>query len=308
MNSKLATSFLDHSLKSPLVLPAGVMDISASAMAICAKNGAGVLTSKSLTLEPREGHQGPVVCETEGGLLNCMGLCNPGIDAGLQEIDRFKDEYDNPVIVSLFATCEDEFCSLTEKVNSSEADFIELNLSCPNVYDEFGLPLSSSKEKVYAIVKAVKQMAAKPVIAKLSPNVLSITDIAIAAQNAGADALCMINTLGPGMRIDIRMQKTILSNRFGGLSGACVLPIALKLIYETYSKVEIPIIGMGGVSCGSDAVEMMIAGAALVGVGTAVYTDGLQVFDKINCEIVDWMTELSLDKLDKIPRLEKLDG
>lgn len=308
MNSKLATSFLGHNLKSPLVLPAGVMDISASAMAICAQKGAGVFTSKSLTHDPREGHQGPVVCETTGGLLNCMGLCNPGIEEGLEEIDRFKTEYDKPVIVSLFATSKDEFCILSEKVNKSKGDFIELNLSCPNVYDEFGTPLSSSKEEVFAIVKEVKQIADKPVIAKLSPNVLSITDIALAAQNAGADAVCLINTLGPGMRIDIKMRKPILSNRFGGLSGDCILPIALKLIYEVYSKVDIPIIGMGGVSSGNDAIEMMMAGASLVGVGTAIYTKGLEVFDKINLEIETYMKENSVDRLESLPRLEKLDG
>ena len=306
MHKRLKTKFLDVELKSPLALPAGIMDMSYSGLQISSENGAGIVTSKSLTLEPRSGHKGPVVAEFEGGFLNAMGLCNPGIVDGIFEINEFKERSDTPVIVSIFGTTVEEFQELTGYVNKSKADFLELNLSCPNVFDEFGIPLSSSKNKVYEIVKAVKDIAEIPVIAKLSPNVLSITDIAISAEKAGADALCLINTVGPGMLIDIKMVKPVLFNKFGGLSGPCIKPVALKLIYQTFSAVDIPIIGMGGVKSGEDAIEMMMAGASVVGVGTAVYYRGIGVFDKINKEIIEFMEKNSYENLIRIPRLEKL--
>ena len=306
MNKKLRTKFLNAEIKSPLVLPAGIMDMSFSGLDISARNGAGIVTSKSFTLQSRTGHKGPVVAEFEGGFLNCMGLCNPGIEQGLKEIVDLKKISETPVIVSIFGTTVEEFVKLTEYVNKSKGDFLELNLSCPNVFDEFGIPLASSKNKVYEIVKAVKNISELPVIAKLSPNVYDIVSIAKAAESAGADALCMINTVGPGMLIDTKMVKPVLFNKFGGLSGPCIKPIALKLIYQTYSVVDIPIIGMGGVKSGEDAIEMMMAGATMVGVGTAIYYRGIEVFEKINKEIIEFMDENEYEKLKEIPKLEKL--
>ena len=284
------------------------MDMSVSGLDISAKNGAGIVTSKSFTLNPRTGHPGPVVAEFESGFLNAMGLCNPGIVDGLTEINEFKECSKTPVIVSIFGTTAEEFLELTRYVNESKADFVELNLSCPNVFDEFGIPLSSSKNKVFEIVKAVKNISLNPVIAKLSPNVLNITDIAISAEKAGADALCLINTVGPGMLIDTKIVKPVLFNKFGGLSGPCIKPIALKLIYQTFSIVEIPIIGMGGVKSGEDAVEMMMAGALLIGVGTAVYYRGIEVFNKINDEIIKFLDENRFESIEDVPKLEKLNG
>ncbi|MCD4796863.1 MAG: dihydroorotate dehydrogenase [Candidatus Cloacimonetes bacterium] len=306
MHNRLKTKFLGFEVRSPLVLPAGIMDMSFSALSISTENGAGIVTSKSLTLEPRTGHKGPVVAEFEGGFLNCMGLCNPGIVDGLAEINEFKERSDTPVIVSVFATNVNDFLKLTEFVNTSKGDFLELNLSCPNVFDEFGIPLAASKDEVHKIIKAVKKISELPVIAKLSPNVYDIVSIAKAAESAGADALCMINTVGPGMLIDTKMVKPVLFNKLGGLSGPCIKPIALKLIYQTYSDVNIPIIGMGGVKCGEDAIEMMMAGASIVGVGTAIYYRGIEVFNKINNEIIEFMDENGYENLQEIPKLEKL--
>jgi dihydroorotate dehydrogenase (NAD+) catalytic subunit len=304
MHKRLKTKFLGKTVKSPLVLPAGIMDMSYSGLKITSENGAGIVTSKSLTLQPRSGHKGPVIAEFEGGLLNCMGLCNPGIEDGIAEINEYKKRSDTPVIVSVFATNTTDFLELTKFVNKSQGDFIELNLSCPNVFDEFGIPLAASQDEVFKIIKAVKNISAKPVIAKLSPNVYDIVPIAQAAESAGADALCMINTVGPGMLIDTKMVKPVLFNKFGGLSGPCVKPIALKLIYQTFSAVKIPIIGTGGVKSGEDAVEMMMAGASVVGVGTAVYYRGIGVFNKINEEIIDFMDENGYDNVAEIPKLE----
>lgn len=308
MRKRLKTKFLGIEVNLPLVLPAGIMDMSFSGLDISAKNGAGIVTSKSLTLEPRLGHKGPVIAEFESGLLNAMGLCNPGIVDGLTEINQFRERSDTHVIVSVFATNTDDFYELTNHVNKSRGDFLELNLSCPNVYDEFGIPLAASKDEVFKIVKAVKEISRLPIIAKLSPNVYDIVEIALAAEKAGADALCLINTVGPGMLIDTKMVKPVLFNKFGGLSGPCIKPIALKLIYQTYSALNIPIIGMGGVTTGEDAIEMIMAGATLVGVGTAVYYRGIEVFDKINGEIIEFMDENNYDNLEDIPKLEKLNG
>ncbi len=308
MHNRLKTKFLGVEVKSPLVLPAGVMGMSFSGMHISETNGAGIVTSKSLTLQPRTGHKGPVISEFEGGILNCMGLCNPGISDGLKEVDQYKERSQTPVIVSVFATNTEDFLLLTKEVNNSKGDFLELNLSCPNVFDEFGIPLAASKDEVFNIVKAVKEISNIPVIAKLSPNVYNIVEIASAAQKAGADALCLINTVGPGMMIDAKMVKPVLFNKFGGLSGPCIKPIALKLIYQTYSAVSIPILGMGGVTYGIDAVEMLMAGATTIGVGTAVYYRGIEVFDKINNEIIQFMDENGYENIIDIPKLEKLYG
>lgn len=306
MRNRLRTKFLGIEVKSPLVLPAGIMDMSYSGLQISSENGAGIVTSKSLTLEPRSGHKGPVVAEFEGGFLNCMGLCNPGIEDGIAEINEFKQRSDVPVIVSVFATNTEDFLKLTEYVNNSNGDFLELNLSCPNVFDEFGIPLAASKDEVFKIIRAVKTVSKIPVIAKLSPNVYDIVSIALSAESAGADALCMINTVGPGMMIDTKMVKPVLFNKFGGLSGPCIKPVALKLIYQTYSAVNIPIIGMGGVKCGEDAVEMLMAGSSVVGVGTAVYYRGIGVFNKINEEILGFIEKNEYETMDDIPKLKKL--
>lgn len=282
------TTFLKHSLNNPLVLPAGVMDVSYSGMMYAVENGASVVTMKSLTRLPRKGHEGPVVAEIPGGLINSMGLCNPGIDAGLEEISKFKDNCDAPVIASIFAVNAVEFSSLALSVNDSRADFLELNLSCPNVADEFGVPLAASKESVCEIISEVKKVSRVPVLAKLSPNTWNVIEIAKAAETAGADALVMINTLGPGMLIDTEMLRPVISAKFGGLSGPCVLPVALRLVYLVTREIAIPVIGMGGVSSGEDAVAMLAAGASLVGVGTAVYSHGIQIFKDIERDLDAW--------------------
>jgi len=306
MSEKLMTKFLGKQLNSPLVLPAGIMDMSYSGLLLMDKMGAGMVTSKSLTLESRVGHKGPVVAEFEGGILNCMGLCNPGIEEGLREIDDFKKRSDTPVIVSVFATNSKDFTELANQVNLSKAEFLELNLSCPNVFDEFGIPLSASATQVFEIVNSVKQISHKPLIAKLSPNVVNIVEIAESAVNAGADALCLINTLGPGMLIDIRLKKPVLFNRFGGVSGPCLKPIALKLIYEVFSIIEVPIIGMGGVVRGDDVIEMLMAGATVVGIGTGIYYRGTEIFRKINSELLAFLREENYSSIQDLPKLGKM--
>lgn len=306
MQPTLQTNFLGLDLASPLVLPAGIMGLSYSGLAVAARKGAGMVTTKSFTLQPRTGHKGPVVAEWSGGMLNSMGLCNPGIEEGLKELHAFREVSTTPVIISVFGTSREEFVELARRTNRSTGNFLELNLSCPNVADEFGTPLSASQEEVSSIIYHVKKISRLPVIAKLSPNVYRIREIASAAEAAGADALSLINTLGPGMLIDRKMGKPILHNRFGGLSGPCIKPIALKLIYETYSAVSLPIIGMGGVLTGEDAIEMIMAGATLIGIGTGIYYRGIDIFNLVNEEIRRLLSNDGYDGIARIQRLEKL--
>lgn len=237
-----------------------------------------------------------------------MGLCNPGIDEGLEEAAAYlaggEDQAD--LIISLFATDPEEFAGLAARCSFLKGAMVELNLSCPNVLDEFGTPLAASRSKVGEIVAAVKDATDLPVIAKLSPNVTDIVPIAKAAEEAGADALCLINTLGPGLAIDIQTARPILSNRYGGLSGACVKPIALRLVHIVSQAVNIPVIGMGGITRGEDAVEMLMAGAALVGIGTAVMDHGPEVFTEVNQGIANYMRERDLSHIEDIPKLESL--
>jgi len=284
--------FLGAAITSPIVLPAGILGISTSSLKRVIKSGAGFVTTKSISLKPRTGHAGPIFAEFKGGIVNAVGLSNPGIEVALDEVNEFKENSDvnAKIIVSVFGGSVADFSALALAVNNSKADFLELNLSCPNVHDEFSHPFAASAEHVFEIVHAVKKVARLPVIAKLSPNVVSIKPIALAAEKGGADALTLINTVGPGMLIDPYACKPILKNKVGGLSGPCIKPIALKIIYETYQAVKIPIIGMGGVTNGIDAIEMFMAGATLIGVGSAVYYRGPNVFKLILKEMHEFLT------------------
>lgn len=300
MFERLTIEFLGKKLTNPLVLPSGVMGISYSGLLNAVHNGAGVVTAKSLSLKPRKGHPGPVFTEFRSGIINSMGLCNPGIKSGIGEISEYKKHTETPLIISVFGATAQEFIDITKHADQSEADFIELNLSCPNVSDEYGVPLSASKEKVREIICAVRDVSEKPIIAKLSPNTYNVKEIAKTCEDSGADALTLINGLGPGMMIDIDAQKPVIKNKFGGVSGPAIKPIAVKLVYEIHKTVSIPIIGVGGVLTGRDAVEMLLAGATLVGIGSGVYYRGIEVYNKVNKEILQFMDEKSYQTISDI--------
>lgn len=303
MGDRLATTFLGQRLATPLVLPAGVVGMTYSSLNRAVDSGAGMVTTKSFTIEPRAGHPGPVIAEFDGGLMNCMGLCNPGIDEGMNEIREFRRVCTAPVIVSVFGTSESEFAALARTVRGSAADFIELNLSCPNVDQEFGVAIASSPKAVHAMISAANDESGVPIIAKLSPNTDDIAAIARAAVDAGADAISLINTLGPGMAIDITAERPVLSNLVGGVSGPSVKPIAVRSIFEVRKEVTVPIIGMGGVSTGEDAVELMMAGADVVGIGTAVYYRGMTVFKQVAEEIISFLDRTGRNSITEIDRL-----
>lgn len=266
----LAVEFLGTKFKNPLLVPSGIIpEILESGKA--QKIGAGGVVTKSLTVEPREGNPVPRIITYEHGVLNSVGLRGPGIKRGVTLLEKLLAEVEIPVVVSVFATSVNDFKKLARQVSKLNLEFLELNLSCPNTTDELGEPLGMGVESTQAAVSGVKSLVGKDVklVAKLSPNVSDIGAVAKAAQKAGADAISAINTVGPGMVIDIKRRKPILGNREGGVSGPGIRPIAVRCVYDIYKSVRIPIIGMGGVETAKDVIEMMLAGATLVGVGSA---------------------------------------
>lgn len=280
--TNLQTKFCGVTFQNPFILPSGILT-GAPLYRNAIKAGAGGVTLKSLTLEKRLGNPLPRIIKYDCGILNSVGLINPGIEKGALETEQFlKENPSIPVIVSLFSTKINEFTAMVEKIAALKPPFIELNLSCPNVEAEFGKPLGMEKGAAAKIIKEAKKVSGKvPLLAKLSPNVSNIAEIAKSCEDAGADGIVAINTVGPGMVIDINKKKPILGAKKGGVSGPGILPITVRCIYEIYEAVKIPIIGMGGVTKWQDVVEVMMAGATLVGVGSATYTKGLRVYAEL---------------------------
>ena len=226
--------------------------------------GVGV---KGLTPTERLGNPAPRIAETPLGILNCVGLQNPGIDRFIAE----QRQYDTRIIANVSGNTVEEYEGMVEKISDADVDLIEMNISCPNVKCG-GMAFGTQPKMVEEVVSRARAKAKKPLIVKLSPNVTDITEIARAAVSAGADALSLINTL-LGMRIDVDTRRPILSNVMGGLSGPAVFPVAVRMVYQVRKAVDVPIIGMGGIRTGRDAVEMMLAGADAVAVGTAMFAD-----------------------------------
>ena len=207
------------------------------------------------------------------GILNCVGLQNPGIDRFIEEQIPFLRQYDTAIIANVSGNTVEEYCGMIEKISDADIDLIEMNISCPNVKCG-GMAFGTQVPMVTEVVSAAKKYAKKPLIVKLSPNVTDIAEIARAAVDAGADALSLINTL-LGMRIDVDSRRPILSNIMGGMSGPAVFPVAVRMVYQVKKAVNVPIIGMGGIRTGRDVVEMMLAGADAVAIGTAMFADPL---------------------------------
>ncbi len=279
-------------MNSPLVLASGILGLTASSMKRVVDNGCGAVTTKSFNLEARKGHPNPSIVPFEHGLLNAVGLSNPGAEESVKEIIRFKQLSDAPVFASIFGRSIEEYGQVAEIALKAKPHLIEVNVSCPNVRSEFGTPFGDVPEDTAAITRLVKSVAGDiPVSIKLGPHGPGIARMAKVCEENGADAITAINTVGPGMLIDINVQKPVLSNKTGGVSGPAILPIAVKSVYEVYKNVNIPVIGTGGVTHWQDAVQMILAGASLVSLGTAVYYEGIEVFDKINQGLQEYMNQ-----------------
>jgi dihydroorotate dehydrogenase (NAD+) catalytic subunit len=251
-------------------------------------SGAGAVLTKSLGPAPRSGHINPTLIEVEGGVLNAMGLPNPGVEGYLDELHELKDE-GVPVVASFFASTIEEFQAGAKALCGAGADALELNLSCPNVGGEPGM-CAADAVSVERVTAAVKQTATSPVFVKLSPNVTDIAGIAVAAEHGGADAITAVNTL-KAMAIDADFRRPILTNVTGGLSGPALKSVALRCVWEIAEAVKIPIIGCGGVTSWRDAVEYILAGASAVEIGTGVMYEGLEVYGKINDGIEKYLKE-----------------
>jgi len=280
-------SFLGKTLHTPMVLASGVLGNNKAILERVWENGCGLPTMKSIGPAPREGHKNPTVIDLGNGMINAVGLPSPGY----LNMDEEWQELSNrgfPVNASIYGGSVDEFVRVAEFVSAKGPDFIELNISCPNS-DQHGMIFGVNAKSSHDVVSAVKKVIDVPLIAKLTPAAPNIADIAKACEDAGADAICAINTAGPGMVIDIESRQPVLAFKKGGLSGPMIKPVAVRCVYDIFRAVSIPIIGLGGISTGEDAIEIIMAGATLVGIGTAVRYRGITVFDKVNKEIDQWL-------------------
>lgn len=267
----LSVNIAGVTLQNPLIGASGTVGFGREYAALYPLSTLGGISCKGLTLKERPGNPPPRIAETPGGMLNSVGLQNPGVEAFLKEELPWLSAQGTVVIANIAGSCEADYCAMAERLNDTAVDMIELNISCPNV-KEGGVQFGTSCESVGAITKAVRAHCKKPLIVKLSPNISDIAEIAAAAESAGADAVSLINTL-TGMRIDIRTRRPILRNNTGGLSGPAVFPVAVRMVWQVKNRVKIPVIGMGGISTWQDAVEMMLAGADAFQVGAAFFTD-----------------------------------
>ena len=257
--------------KNPVITASGTFGFGREYSEFYPLREIGGLSCKGITLKPRMGNPPPRIAETPSGILNAVGLQNPGVDHFIERDLPWLKEQEMVVIANIAGNTPEEYAQMAEKLSESSVDMIEMNISCPNV-KHGGVQFGTSCQSVGAITREVRAHCKKPLMVKLSPNVSDIAEIARAAESEGADALSLINTL-TGMRIDINTRRPIIRNNTGGLSGPAVFPVAVRMVWQTAGAVKIPVVGMGGISTWRDAVEMMLAGASAIQVGTALFSD-----------------------------------
>ena len=278
---KTGINFLGKCFKNPIITASGTFGSGAEYAELIDLNRLGGLTTKGVADVPWPGNPTPRVCEVRSGMLNAIGLQNPGIDTFIKRDLKFLEGYDTNVVVNVCGHSEDEYVRVVDALaNQTRADILEINISCPNV-KEGGIAFGTDPKMVEKITKVIKAHATQPVVMKLSPNVTDITETAKAAEAGGADGVSLINTL-TGMKIDIERQTFAIANKTGGMSGPAVHPIAVRMVYQVANAVSIPIIGMGGVETAEDAIELMLAGASLVSVGTANFYNPNATLDIID--------------------------
>jgi len=299
----LSVSLAGVPLRNPLVLASGIWGSCAGTLKRAGRAGAGAVTSKSCSVLPRQGHPNPTVLSWGHGLINAVGLSNPGAEAERDELVRAREDLrasGAALIVSVFGDSPEAFAETVRILEPVGADLVEVNISCPNVHSEFGRPFALEPAAAAQVTEAVRREHAGPLLVKLSPNTPDLVDVARAVVSAGADGLTAINTLGPGMVIDLHARRPILANLTGGVSGPAIRPIAVRCVYEIAQALDVPIIGTGGVSSGADALEMIMAGATAVGIGSALEMDGEEIFGRVLREIAALMSELGVATLDEI--------
>jgi dihydroorotate dehydrogenase (NAD+) catalytic subunit len=293
----LRTTIASLKLENPTILASGIMDEDAGSMMRAFNSGAGAVVTKSIGIKPRSGYQNPTFVELEHGILNAMGLPNPGIDEFGEEIGKLKKS-NIPVIGSIFGSDVKEFVLLAEKMQEYGTEAVELNMSCPHAKG-YGLEIGADPKMLYEITSNVKATVEIPVFVKISSNVSDILEIAQAAEDGNADGIVAINSV-KAIKIDIETQMPILANKKGGYSGKAIIPIGIRSVYDIASKINIPIIGSGGVTTGEDAIEYFMAGASAVQIGSGVYYRGIDIFSKVCNEISIWMENHGYSKIEDI--------
>ena len=270
---KLSVNLCGIELDNPLIPASGTFGYGYEFAELYDINMLGTFSCKGTTLKPRFGNETPRIAEAPAGMLNAVGLQNPGVDAVIaEELPKLKNCFHKPMMANVSGFSIEEYAAVCEKLDREEqVGWLEVNISCPNVHGG-GMSFGTDPEQAAAVTRAVKAVTTKPVILKLSPNVTDITAIAKACEAAGADGLSLINTL-MGMRIDLKTKKPVLANVTGGLSGPAIFPVALRMVWQVAHAVSIPVIGMGGISSAEDVLEMMLAGAAAVEIGAANLRD-----------------------------------
>ena len=267
----LSVKIAGVTLQNPVITASGTFGFGHEYSEFYPLSKLGGISCKGITLEERTGNPSPRIAETPSGMLNAVGLQNPGVDHFIEKDLPWLKQQGTAIIANIAGNTPEEYCAMAEKLSDSDVDLIEMNISCPNV-KEGGVTFGTDPHMVEKVVSAVKKCTRQPLIVKLTPNVTDITEIAKAAEAAGADALSLINTLY-GMRIDIYRRKPVLANKMGGFSGPAVKPVAVRMVYQVCRAVKVPVLGMGGIMNGEDAVEFIMAGASAVAVGTANLVD-----------------------------------
>jgi len=293
----LSVKIASVTLKNPIVTLSGTCGFGQEYAEYFAPSSIGAVAVKGLTLLPRDGNGLPRIAETPSGMLNCIGLQNPGVEKYIEvELPRLKAQ-GATVIANISGANIDEYCEMAKILSETDTDLIEMNISCPNV-KAGGVAFGTDERVVYEITSRVKAASKKPLIVKLSPNVTDITKMAKAAESGGADALSLINTL-LGMKIDTKAKKPLLSNTFGGLSGPAVFPVALRMVWQVRRVTNLPIIGMGGICDFDSALQMLMAGADALGLGTVLFNDPYAPVTILE-QLKKYMEENSIEKLSDI--------
>ncbi len=284
-------------LKNPVMTASGTFGSGEEFSEFVDLNKLGAVVTKGVANVPWQGNPTPRVAEVCGGMLNAVGLQNPGIELFCKRDIPFLKNYDTRIIVNVCGRSTQDYCEVVERLADEPVDMLEINISCPNV-KEGGIAFGQDPKAVEAITKEVKKYAKQPVIMKLSPNVTDITEMALAAEAGGADALSLINTI-TGMKIDINRRCFVLANKTGGMSGPAIHPVAVRMVYQTAQKVSVPIIGMGGIASAEDAIEMILAGATAVSIGTANFADP-KISEKVVAGIEAYMKKYQVEDIKEL--------
>jgi dihydroorotate dehydrogenase (NAD+) catalytic subunit len=298
--ANIAAEISGFTLASPTMLASGVLGISFELFPRIISNGCGAIVSKSIGTEPREGYRNTTMTGVDCGYLNAIGLANPGVDVFAEELGEFLEQtkMDLPLVVSIFADSPTNFAKITEKLDSFDFLAFELNLSCPHVKD-VGSEIGGDIDLSSKVISAVKNKTRKPVFAKMPASIMNVPVWGKAIESAGADGIVAINTIR-AMTIDVESQKPVLSNKVGGLSGRAIRPVGVRAVYELFEAVEIPIIGVGGVSNWNHAMEYFLAGASCVQIGSAMAERFLGCFQEINDGVSDYVERHGYTKLERM--------